>query len=307
MIRPKELSVIVPLLALLILPGLLVSPSSASQPQRSSPPASARIELYLTAQQTETYVTNLTVQDLVITEDDKPQEIVSLHSPGEAPISLLLIVDRGKDSTSEDLDRSQAALQSLAENLKTKSEIAMAAYSSELRFIRPFSADRKTISVQISQLPSFSGKSSTGDSIDYAVRSIRADARHSRRVLVVLSSEFNKFGPGTLDHVLSERLQLHFVNVGSEKLSRGFIFSESTAKNLNASAGKTGGRFWQANSETNARLAGEQLARFLDAQFEISYEPANPSRKGKTRSITVHTPGRTLELTYMRQYFEPRF
>lgn len=305
MIRPTLLSVIVGSTFLLLVAGSSAPFSRGNQ--RAAASAAQRVDFYVTAQQGELFVTDLSASEFAIREDDKPQEIQSLHAPGEIPISLLFLIDRGRDSTTDDLERAQALLRSFTAALKTRSEIAMAAYSSELRFIRPFSSDLPTLANHIAQIPSFTGKSSTGNAIDYAIRSVQSEARHPRRVLIVLSSEFHQFGPGTLDHVLTDFLQLHFVNVGHEGLGRGFVFSELTAKNLNSSASKTGGRFWQANSEENAPIAGQRLARFLDAQYAIGYTSTNGSRKGKTRSITVRTPERQLELTYMRQYFEPRF
>lgn len=246
-------------------------------------------------------VNTLRREDFVLLEDSVKQEIV-LFSQDRLPLSILLLLDMSASVRPVLQEIRNGALQSL-EHLRPEDEIALMTFADQTRLLQEFTRDRKKIVDQIGKTleTSFVG---VGTSIHTALNAAvlhmdKATDRLSRRVIIVVTDNIatmHKFTSPTISEV-NERLLEHNavvcgLTIGGETSKTLKLFMRNRAEKYNRTvrvdefAEPTGGEVLTADALTvNQRLA--DLIGHLRVRYSIGYTPANSSRDGRFRRVSL--------------------
>jgi VWFA-related protein len=246
-------------------------------------------------------ITSLRREDFLLTEDGLGQEIVHF-SQDRLPLSILLLLDMSASVRPVIQEIRNGALQAM-NNLRPEDEVALMTFADQTRLLQDFTRDRKAIVEQISRTldKSFVG---VGTSIhtslyDAVLQMDKAHDKLSRRVIIVVTDNIatmNTFTNPTIAEV-NERLLEHSTVVcglviGGENSKTLKLFMRSRGEKYNWTvrvdefAEPTGGEVMISDTATvNQRLA--DLISHLRTRYSIGYSPANASRDGKFRKVSL--------------------
>jgi VWFA-related protein len=270
------------------------------------------------------YVTDLTRDDFQITEDGAPQT-VERFATTHKPLRVGIVLDSSDSMRKQErLEKSKVAALRFLDVLEPGDEAAVVDFNDYVRVSHDFSADKAALTRAIqSAIPT--GGTALYDAVWRASR-LLADF-DGRRVMVLLSDgqdmDIGGLDPGslhTLDEALEQALrnEVMIFSIGlGDKLDSNYIFrwddrgrphqdpSTTLASLLRQFAESTGGRAVFSKGTGGLRKAFSEIAEDLRHQYSIGYVSTNPSRDGKWRSISVATPGRTLEVVTRKGYYAP--
>ncbi|MEK7830129.1 MAG: VWA domain-containing protein [Acidobacteriota bacterium] len=252
-------------------------------------------------------ITSLRREDFSLTEDGARQEIVHF-SQDRLPLSILFLLDMSASVRPVIQEIRGGALQAL-DNLRAEDEVALMTFADQTRLLQGFTRDRKAIVEQISRTldKSFVG---VGTSIhtslyDAVLQMDKAHDKLSRRVIIVVTDNIatmHTFTTPTIAEV-NERLLEHSTVVcgliiGGENSKTLKMFMRGRGEKYNWTvhvddfANPTGGEVMTSEAATvNQRLA--DLISHLRTRYSIGYSPANASRDGKFRKVSLSVTGET--------------
>ena len=246
-------------------------------------------------------INSLRRDDFILLEDGVKQEVVHF-SQDRLPLSILLLLDLSASVRPVVQEIRYGALQAL-QYLRPEDEVALMTFADQTRLLQDFTRDRKKIVDQIGKTleTSFVG---VGTSIHTALNEAvlqmdNANDRLSRRVIVVVTDNIatmHSFTKPTVSDV-NERLLEHNavvcgLTVGGENSRTLKMFMRGRAEKYNWTvrvdefAEPTGGEVLIADTQNvNQRLA--DLISHLRIRYSIGYTPANSSRDGRFRRVSL--------------------
>lgn len=246
-------------------------------------------------------VNSLRREDFILLEDGVKQEVVHF-SQDRLPLSILLLLDLSASVRPVIEEIRNGALQALG-HLRPEDEVALMTFADKTRLLQDFTRDRKAIIDQISRTleSSFVG---VGTSIHTALNDAvpqmeKAKDRLSRRVIIVVTDNIatmHSFTNPTIAKVNEELLEHSTVvcglTIGGENSKTLKMFMRGRAEKYNWAvrvdefAEPTGGEVMVADALTvNQRLA--DLISHLRTRYSIGYSPANATRDGRFRRISL--------------------
>ncbi len=250
-------------------------------------------------------INTLRREDFVLVEDGVKQEIVHF-SQDRLPLSILLLLDLSASVRPVIQEIRNGALQAL-QYLRSEDEVALMTFADQTRLLQEFTRDRTKIVDQIGKTleTSFIGVgTSTHTALNEAVLQMdKANDRLSRRVIIVVTDNIatmHSFTNPTISQV-NERLLEHStvvcgLTIGGENSKTLKMFMRGRAEKYNWTvrvdefAEPTGGEVLVADAlNVNQRLA--DLIGHLRVRYSIGYTPANNSRDGRFRRVSLSLTG----------------
>lgn len=261
-------------------------------------------------------VTNLKAQELRVSEEGRPQEIIQFMSGAEAPARLLVLVD-ASGSMNGKLKATSAAMvaKQVLAALGPGDQVALAAFDGEYRSIVSWTTDRESLEEALSGLKAF-GATALHDALDLAALELSIRGEGRRAVLVITDgvdtasketpeAVINRsqaldvpiYAVSVVSSVDDPRSGLHVGGSGTPALAAGMVL-------LDRYASLSGGAAFVVSDFAGLKRAADLIALELKHQYRLGYNaPDGPTyfrrvevrttRKGvSVRTRSGYVPGR---------------
>jgi Ca-activated chloride channel family protein len=242
-------------------------------------------------------VKNLTVDDFIIEEEGKPQQIISLGEPGKSPIEIALLFDISSSISAQFPFEQEAAVGFVKSVLKPADSISIFSIGVTPKLLLPRTAVTEAAIRSILTIQPMREPTAFFDSIVDATQYLSKSAEAgSRRVIVVISDgEENHSKRFKLANALSE-LQRHdclfySINPSGQALKLNPM-SRKGQDSMEQMSSSTGGKAFvpEKIEDLNANFA--QIAAELQAQYLFGYYSSDERADGSFRRITVRASKR---------------
>jgi Ca-activated chloride channel homolog len=257
-------------------------------------------------------VRNLTAGDFWLEENGRPQQIVTLGDPGDAPVEIALLFDITASVYDLFQFERQAALRFLQEALKPTDAVSIFTIGIRPRLIRSRvvglnQAVAAAMAIQPTKEPT-----SFFDTVVEAARYLRMTAAPgAKRVIVVISDGEDMLSANhTLGGALKELQQsdclFYSINPSGSSIRLNRI-SFRAQKDLNSLASATGGAAFLPEGPGDLDEAFSQITSELRAQYLLGYYSTDERADGRFRRISVRAPRRPdLRLRARQGYYASR-
>ncbi|MBI3951105.1 MAG: VWA domain-containing protein [Acidobacteria bacterium] len=257
-------------------------------------------------------VLDLTVEDFVLEEEGRRQQIITLGAPGKTPVELALLFDISGSVFNRFQFAQQAALRFLQEVLKPNDAVSIFSISLTPKLVQPRTKRGQEAITDIMTIEPTREATAFFDAVAQAARYLESTAApNTRHVEVVISDgEDNHSERDNLARALRELQQadclFYAINPSgpSIRLNKISLKGQEAMETL---ASQTGGAVFLLESDENLDAAFRQIAAELQAQYLLGYYPTDESADGRFRRISVRVPTRPYLRVRARQgYYAPR-
>jgi Ca-activated chloride channel homolog len=257
-----------------------------------------------------TSVTNLTVQNFRLYEDDVEQKIANF-SMDDAPLSIGLLFD-ASGSMHNKMRQSSEAANSFFKTASADDEFFLVEFSERPKLTVPFTMDSDEIYRRIVHIRPF-GRTALLDAIHLALVRMK-DARNLRKAIVVLSDggdNRSRYTAGEIKSAMLESdVQVYAMGIFDPEESRRHTPEEENGPRLlEALAEQTGGRSYPVDNLEELASISARIGNELRMEYLLGYSPSNPSRDGRYRRVRlelVPPPSMTgLRIFYRHGYHAP--
>jgi Ca-activated chloride channel homolog len=242
-------------------------------------------------------VKDLTSADIVIEEDGRPQQVVSLGEPGKTPIEIALLLDISGSTQKQFAFEQKASVEFISDILKTNDGISLFSIAVTPQLVKGRTSSREEAVAGLMSIKPSNEPTAFFDSIVEAAEYLEKTADpSSRRVLVVISDgEENYSKNNTLEDALRE-LQKHeclFYSINPSgagiRLNRISLRGQAF---MEAMASQTGGQAFNVASAEDLKPVFRQIAEELQAQYLFGYYAADEQTTSGFKRISVRAPKR---------------
>ncbi len=244
------------------------------------------------------YVSTLDRQAFTLTEDDREQDVVEFFGE-ETPMAVAVVLDISGSVIEKDLNRYRNSVLDLAYRLRP--DDALALYTFDESGVKKVSDYSSTVSGLKPLLKELKGEGNTPlyDAILLASKELRVRPER-RRALVLISDGADSASSATLREVEKQAflagVSVYAIDlVNTEKSSRRSPERQAAAQTLKQIAQESGGRyitteggFFLLTSRMKLKRIFTDLIDELHSQYTITYEPGNPRRQGRWRTIRIN-------------------
>jgi Ca-activated chloride channel family protein len=243
-------------------------------------------------------VKDLKVEDIIIEEEGRPQQVVALGEPGKTPIEIALLFDVSGSTHAQFAFEQQAAVQFIREVLKPGDGVSLFSIGMTPKMVKARTTSGEQAIAGIMSIGPLKEPTAFFDSIVDATHYLDKTADSgSRRVLVVISDgEENYSASHTLNDALRE-LQKNDCLFYSINPSGGSIrlntISLKGQRFMEAMASETGGKAFNLIKVEDLESVFRQIAEELQAQYLFGYYATNEQTGSSFKRITVRAPKRT--------------
>jgi VWFA-related protein len=256
-------------------------------------------------------VSDLSVQDVTIVDDDKPPAAVfSFRSESELPLRLGLLVDTSESITGRFTFEQHAAINFMRQVLTGKNDVAfVAGFSNSVVVTQDFSPDLEQLSHGINQLVPVGG-TAIWDAIAFAADKLSENRGGPpvARVLVVISDGDDNSSKTTLKQAIerAERDEVIVYTVSTRYSNSESQRNDPTGNRaMKTLARLTGGvSFFPGSAGHLSRSLGE-LQQVIRSRYLITYKPALFRPDGHYRSIGIiaEKSGHRLKVNARKGYY----
>lgn len=277
-------------------------------------------------------LTTLTQQDVKLSENGQPQEVVSFSRQVDLPLSLAILIDVSV-SQQRTLPEEKAAAMAFLETVirPAKDEVSIISFTGETTLEQGMTNNlarlrRAVERVQfvppsgyigggvITGTPPISGgnqaiQGSTAiwDAIWVTSDEILGPApERTRRAIILMSDGVNTFGKKKLDDAVQAALRseavIYSIGIGDN------FYSGVDKGALDKISERTGGRAYYPRDERELHDAFSQIQDEMRSQYLIAYAPTNQNRDGSYRKIDIQMLNQQLvkekvKITHRQGYF----
>ena len=329
-----------------------IRPRTTSERQNPSPTPPARpgdilenedvirVETNLTnifftaADSNKRFVSNLTKEQIRVSEDGQPQEIFTFQQNIDLPLSVAILIDTSQ-SEERTLPDEKAAARAFLESIMrpSRDEAAIVSFTGEVtleqgftgnidrlrraidrvEFIPPAGYIGRGVVVNQPTTPPISdtnqilaGSTALWDAVWATSNELLSDsADNTRRAIILLTDGVDTISQVKM-HEAVERAQkadalIYAIGIGDsyhEGVDRG---------SLKKLAERTGGRAYFPESERELRTAFEQIQRELREQYLVAYSPSNKNRDGSYRRIQIEIIDPELRKANLKLNYRPGY
>jgi len=249
-------------------------------------------------------VVNLTKQDFLLYEEDKPEEI-RYFMTDEAPISAAVLFDVSKSMTDK-IDTERAAIHEFFKNANSADEYFAISFSDRPRLLDGPTQASDDVEEKLSSIQP-GGSTSMLDAIYLAECQLRS-ARYQRKAIVIFSDGGDNASRYTLRDI-KNMVQESDVQIYAIGLFETFFFNtveERLGKEwLSEITDRTGGRTVTVKDRTKLPEAAAAISRELRNEYVLGYRPTvfdGKWRKIKVK-VTSGTAERHLHAHYIKGYY----
>jgi Ca-activated chloride channel homolog len=269
------------------------------------------------------YINDLTVSDVKVLEDGKPQEIFTFKRETDLPLTMAILVDVS-DSVVPILPQLTDAGSRFVNSIMrpNKDKAAVIEFDREATVMRDLTASAAKLQRGLAEIvrnapppwsrrmppPIILGDRKGGTSIFDSVIAACTDmlAREVGRKTVILFTDGYDTTSLTerseaIEEALRAEVVVYAIGIGDPD-DRGV-----DRKALERLCEPTGGRAFVPKDVEGLDQAFEQLERELRQQYLVAYEPANTTADGKFRKIEVRIANhKDIRVRHRRGYYGPR-
>jgi Ca-activated chloride channel family protein len=244
------------------------------------------------------YVSTLDRKAFTLLEDDKEQEVVGFYGEDE-PMAVAVVLDVSGSVVEKDLERYRNSALDLAYRLKPDDTLALYTFDEKgVQKVRDYSSTVAGLKPLLKQLKG-EGNTPLYDAILLASKELRVRPER-RRALVLISDGGDSASQATLREVEKQTflagVAVYAVDlVNTENSSRRSPERQAAAQTLKQIAQESGGRyittedkFFLMPSRMKLKQIFKDLIGELHSQYTIAYDPTNPRRDGRWRTIRVN-------------------
>jgi Ca-activated chloride channel family protein len=243
------------------------------------------------------YVSTLDQKAFKLLEDDREQEVSEFYGE-DAPMAVAVVFDVSGSVVEKDLDRYRNSALDLAYRLKPDDTLALYTFDEKgVQKVRDYSSTVAGLKPLLKQLKG-EGNTPLYDAVLLASRELRVRPER-RRALVLISDGADSASQATLREVEKQTflagVAVYAIDlVNTEKSSRRSPERQAAAETLKQIAQESGGRyittedkFFLMPSRMKLKRVFNDLIDELHSQYTIAYDPTNPRRDGRWRTIRV--------------------
>jgi Ca-activated chloride channel homolog len=244
------------------------------------------------------WVSTLDRKAFTLLEDDKEQDVAEFFGE-EAPMAVAVVLDVSGSVVEKDLNRYRNSALDLAYRLKPEDTLALYTFDEKgVQKVRDYSSTVAGLKPLLKQLKG-EGNTPLYDAILLASNELRVRPER-RRALVLISDGGDSASQATLREVEKQTflagVAVYAIDlVNTEKSSRRSPERQAAAQTLKQIAQESGGRyitteggFFLMPSRMKLKRIFNDLIAELHSQYTIAYEPTNPRRDGRWRTIRVN-------------------
>ncbi|MGH9938076.1 MAG: VWA domain-containing protein [Blastocatellia bacterium] len=244
------------------------------------------------------YVPTLDRQAFTLLEDDREQEVVEFFGE-DAPMAVAVVLDVSGSVVEKDLDRYRNSALDLAYRLKPDDALALYTFDeSGVQKVRDYSSTVAGLKPLLKQLKG-EGNTPLYDAILAASKELRVRPER-RRALILISDGADSASQTTLREVEKQTflsgVSVYAIDlVNTEKSARRSPERQAAAQTMKQIAQESGGRyitteggFFLLTSRMKLKRIFTDLIDELHSQYTVTYEPSNPRRQGRWRTIRVN-------------------
>jgi Ca-activated chloride channel family protein len=242
------------------------------------------------------YVSGLDQQAFTLLEDDRKQEVTKFLGE-DAPLAIAVVIDTSGSTLDKDLDRINKSVLDLANRLYPDDVLAIYAFGDGgVQQIRDYASSVRDLKPLLKQLK---GKGDTPlyDAVLRATEDLRLRPER-RRALILISDGADTTSQKTLHEAGRETflagVSIYSVDlVNTKREAKRSPERQAGATALRQLAEETGGRYITAKGGFFITSRGQLKKIFTDLidewhkQYTMIYEPTNPRRAGRWRTIRV--------------------
>ena len=267
------------------------------------------------------YINDLSKEDLEVLEDKKPQEVFSFERRTDMPITIAMLIDIS-GSQEYTLPYEKAAGQRFFRRvLRPKKDIAaVVTFEHESVLVQDLTGDVERLHRALDDVAigtpmvrgggtppinnSGAGSTAMYDSV-YSVSSDLLSREAGRRVIILVTDGIDTSSrvkmKEAIEHTWRNEIIVYTIGIGDRAyggINRG---------GLNKIAEETGGRAFFPRNEEDLDKAFAQIDEDLRSQYILTYQPANDAQDGSFRAIEVRVKDKKdLTIRHRRGYFAPK-
>lgn len=244
------------------------------------------------------YVTGLDVNDFLVLEDGRPQEVV-FFSRAATPMAVSILIDTS-GSMRRDLPLAKDAAWQFITRLRPGDLAQVAEFDRQMRVLQPFTDDRQALERAVSRVQ-LGGATSLYNAVYVALDLFRMlpvprDDEVRRDVIVLLSDGADTSSLIEFDQMVEAARRSYVVvyAIGLGLTSpRGPAPRTHPTFALRRLTQDTGGRMLDARSGQDLSRVYEEIADELGSQYVLAYTSNQPatSRAWRPISVRLHEPG----------------
>ncbi|HJQ22879.1 MAG TPA: VWA domain-containing protein [Blastocatellia bacterium] len=241
-------------------------------------------------------VKDLKVEEVVIEEEGRPQQVVALGEPGKTPVDIALLFDVSGSTNAQFTFEQQAAVQFVKEVLKPGDGVSLFSIGMTPKMVkaRTTSGDEAIAGIRV--LAASKEPTAFFDTLIAATQYLNKNAEAgSRRVLVVISDGEENYSvryklPDAQRELQKDDCLFYAINPTGGGIRLNTI-STKAQHAMEAMASETGGQAFNLSKVEDLEGVFRQIAMELQAQYLFGYY-ANGATEGGFKRISVRVPGR---------------
>ncbi len=310
-------------LALLLLAGLILSPSRMTgqdpstkprtdgQPRLSDQTYRVSVDLVnifcsVWDRKTNSFVTTLTKNNFTLYEDDKQQEIQNFSRETNLPLTVALLVDTSQSVAPKLKFEQEAATNFFYGVLQERDRACLVEFDSGVTLVQDFTSDANKLAKQIKTLRA-AGGTALYDAI-YHICDEKLIREMGRKAIVILSDGEDMSSKSTLQQALEMALRAEGI-IYAISVNRGGFFGVGSTKEgdkvLKQLAEETGGRVFIPFKVEELEDSFQQISKELRSQYNIGYFSSNKARDGGYRRVEIKVEEKGLGVRFRRGYYAP--
>jgi Ca-activated chloride channel family protein len=264
------------------------------------------------------FVTDLRPADFRITENGRPQTIERL-STERRPLRVALVLDTSESMNEDDkIGKARAAATRFLSTLSPEDQVALIAFSDDVRLLHPMSSDLAAVQRTVDALTA-SGGTALYDAIWKA--SDLLGPEDGRKVLILLSDGRDEASSGiepgslhtadeALQRALRQEVMVYAIGVGkfgTDKAPDTDPYTRIPFRDILANLGQaTGGDVLFLTRPRQLAEAFERVAEALRNQYAIAYTSDDERKDGSWRETRLTVQKKGLAVTARRGYYAPK-
>ncbi|MEW6212872.1 MAG: VWA domain-containing protein [Acidobacteriota bacterium] len=257
-------------------------------------------------------VRDLKVEDFIIEEEGRRQQIVSLGEPGKTPVEIAILYDVSASIHAQFEFEQQAATRFIKEVLKPADAVSVFSIGVTPRMIRARTTSGEDAIAGLRSIEPLKEPTAFFDAVVEAALYLgRTADGGSRRALVTISDGEENYSwrhnlRGALEELQKNDCLFYSINPTGSSISlntmsiKGQSFMESLSS-------QTGGKAFVPEKSEDLEAVFRQIAEELQAQYLLVYYSTDERTDGGFRRITVRAPKRTdLRVRSRQGYYAPK-
>ena len=288
----------------------------SQQPQARFRAAIELVPLSVTARDTEgRLIHDLRQDEFEVFEEGDRQE-VSHFAHHEAPISVVVLLDRSGSMAGEKLMHAKDGVVAFVKALRPADEVLLVAFSDTIQALGDFRLDRRLVQREIERIDVVGG-TRLYDAVVSASTTISTPERHEKRALLILSDGADTASSVALDQAVGavRAAGVPVYGIGIEMAAEPSTDTRlSLWRSLEPAGGVaalkrlsdgTGGWIYPIEAARRCKEICLRVAEELRNQYLLAFYPSDQRREGGWRRITVRTTRAGVALTTRDGYFAP--